>query len=340
MVFLFGTTEMLVLNRNDCEQGLRGSPRGGGTVLMADALRNDGILDVIRSLAAQGATGRLQINTGMTDGALFFDRGQLVDARLANLSGFQAINALASVPEGTYSFDPRIRPAQHSITANERVLLKDFFGIEPGNNNQPLVADGDDDEVTLVRPAPAVALPEPPLRRSTAFRPALFFVLLIVAVGTFAFVYWLRQPSHSTASVVQTPSPAAVRAQPATSAIPDLNGNWSVVNTVDQTSYQAYKNMKVGFNVSINQTGKDFTGKGEKISENGRSLPGASRTPIEVRGTIDGDKIEATFLESGARRKTNGRFVWRIDKANGALTGTFVSTAAGASGRSAAKKEL
>ena len=337
---------------------------------MADALRNDGILDVMRSLAAQGATGRLQISTGMTDGALFFDRGQLVDARLANLSGFQAINALASVPEGRYSFDPSIRPAQHSVTANERVLLRDFFGIEPGNNQQ-FVAD-DDDEVTLVAPAPAPGpvparapapavvepLPPPPFlseppasARSGAFRPALFFILLLVAVGTFALVYYFLgqrpQPSPSTASVVQTASPAEepaqpaspeITRQPATSEIPDLRGNWNVVNTVDQTSYQAYKNMKVGFNVSIDQTGKDFTGKGEKISENGRSLNGTSRTPIEVRGTINGDKVEATFSESGAQRKTNGRFVWRIDKRNGGLTGTFVSTAAGASGRSAAKK--
>jgi len=310
---------------------------------MADAVRNDGILEVIRSLAAEGVTGRLQINTGMTDGALFFDRGKLVDARLASLSGFQAINALVSVPEGTYSFDPRIRPAQHSVTANERVLLKDFFGIEPGNK-QPVVAD-DDDEVTLVTPAPAVRepapyRPEPPLRKSTVLRPALFFILLILTVAVIALFYWVRQPSHSTASVVQTTSPAESPAQPAGSAIPDLTGNWTVVNTVDQTSYQAYKNMKVGFNVAINQTGKDFTGKGEKISENGRSLPGASRTPIEVRGTIDGDKVEATLSESGAVRKTSGRFVWRIDKTNGGLTGTFVSTAAGASGRSAAKKEL
>ena len=342
------------LNRNDCERGLRGNPPRG-IVLMADALRKDGILDVIRSLAAKGATGRLQISTGMTDGALFFDRGELVDARLANLRGFQAINALVSVPEGSYSFDPAIRPAQQSLTANERVLLKDFFGIEAGNNPQ-LVADDDDDEVTLVRPTPAVAeppvteppalLPEPPPGRSAAFRPALFFILLLVliGVGTFALVYHFlarpSQPSHSTASVAQAPAPADVPAQPTTSATPNLTGNWNVVNTVDQTSYQAYKNMKVGFTVSINQTGKDFTGKGEKISENGRTLPSTSRTPIEVRGTIDGDKVEATFSESGALRKTNGRFVWRIDKTNGGLTGTFVSTAAGTSGRSAAKKGL
>jgi hypothetical protein len=113
-----------------------------------------------------------------------------------------------------------------------------------------------------------------------------------------------------------------------------------VVNTVEQTSYEAYKNMEIGFNVSINQAGKDFTGRGEKISENGRSLPAGVRTPILVKGTIDGDRVEATFSEHGAVRQTNGRFVWRIDKANGGLTGTFVSTAARTRGKSAATKML
>jgi hypothetical protein len=57
-----------------------------------------------------------------------------------------------------------------------------------------------------------------------------------------------------------------------------------------------------------------------------------------VKGSIDGDKVEATFLEEGALRKTNGHFVWRIDKA-GRLTGTFVTTAARSSGKSTARKE-
>jgi len=38
-------------------------------------------------------------------------------------------------------------------------------------------------------------------------------------------------------------------------------------------------------------------------------------------------------------RKTNGRFVWRIDKASGGLKGTFSSTAARTSGKSAATKQ-
>ena len=93
--------------------------------------------------------------------------------------------------------------------------------------------------------------------------------------------------------------------------------------------------MKIGFDLSIDQTGSTFTGKGRKVSENGRSLPASSRTPIQVKGSINGDRIEATFIEEGTARKSNGRFEWRIDK-SGRLKGNFATTAAGSSGKSAA----
>lgn len=350
---------------------------------------DQGILDVIRSLSAQGETGKLQVTTGMTTGGFFFDKGHLVDARVGKLTGFQAVNAVVSIPDATFSFDPTIAPpVQSSITPNERLLLKDFFGIEAierddvhGNNgvtwpddnatpervvplsevaststlaaaqiNEPLNANVDD-EATLVRRNSQRPSAIPYQRSSTwGSRPALLvtaLMLLLAAGAVFAIVYRARQQSAatSTATTAPTASPADVAPQApaseqAVASAPDLTGNWRVTNTVEQTSYQAFRNMEVGFNLAIDQSGKEFTGRGQKVSENGRSLPATSRTPIELKGSIDGDKVEATFSESGAQRKTTGRFVWKIDKASGGLTGTFVSNAARASGKSAAKKQL
>jgi hypothetical protein len=390
----------------DCEQRQEEMTMGNG-------LRDEGILGVIRVLSSERASGRLHISTGMTEGALFFARGQLVDARLGRLSGFQAINALVSVPDASYDFDPSIAPpAQSSIAPNERLLLKDFFGIEVvgGEHSDEVAAnwleDGsapeqvvpladvaeaysddqqwfaNEEEVTLVRPKPdhrdepfvaeparervfaergrIFAEPPPPFAHrpvtQSRFLPALLVILVTVLVAA-AFVVLLnrlRKPESNTAvaPAVQTAPPTQqpdtqttqqpqTAPQPqTTAAVPNLSGNWQVINTVEQTAYEPYRNMEVGFNVAINQAGRDFTGTGEKISENGRSLPAAGRTPIQVKGTIDGDKIQATFSENGAVRKTNGRFVWRIDRGNGGLTGTFVSTAARTSGKSAAKKAL
>ena len=98
---------------------------------MNNAQHDRGILAAIGRLAILGATGRLEISAGSTDGALLFDRGQLVDAWIGRLSGFQAINVLAFIPEPSFDFNPTIEPPlQSSITANERVLLRKFFGID------------------------------------------------------------------------------------------------------------------------------------------------------------------------------------------------------------------
>ena len=240
-------------------------------------IEEQGILDVVATLSSQRASGRLQVITGMTEGALFFDRGQLVDAWLGKLTGFQAINALASVRDASYDFDPTITPrAQGSINANERVLLKDFFGIaatDPeslpphdadvvwsdddsppaqvvplASLDDPNFVSKDDDEATLVRRKPSVTEPPPvfrpePSARST-FRPALLLILLatLIAAAALALIYRSRQSAPTTATVtppIQTASPADVPQQPQTeavAAVPDLSGNWKVVNTVEQTS--------------------------------------------------------------------------------------------------------
>ena len=100
-----------------------------------------GILDEIGRLSAKGETGRLRITTGMTEGELFFKNGQLVDARLGDLTAFNAINAVASIPDVSFTFNPAITPpAYSSMTPSERILLKDYFGIEtvePELSNDP-----------------------------------------------------------------------------------------------------------------------------------------------------------------------------------------------------------
>ena len=119
----------------------------------------------------------------------------------------------------------------------------------------------------------------------------------------------------------------------------DLAGEWKVINTVEKTGYKSYNNMEVGFRLRIKQSGKDFTATGEKFSENGRNVPQNSRTSIHLTGSIDGDQIVATFVEDGLIRRTNGRFVWKLQNDGAGLTGTFVSTAANSRGKSAATKQ-
>ena len=86
--------------------------------------RDSGILDVIKILSTNGASGRLDIIAGTTEGAVFFKDGQLVDARVGHLRGFPAVNAVASIRDARFNFDPTaIAPLVSSITASERVVL-------------------------------------------------------------------------------------------------------------------------------------------------------------------------------------------------------------------------
>lgn len=346
-------------------------------------LHNRGILDVIKILSSNGESGKLQMSAGKTEGAFFFRNGQLVDARVGHLTGFQAVNAVASMHNARFDFDPSVTPPLvSSITPNERVVLKQFFGIEtvdPNDIPETPPAYPEDEEVTLETTGIPVEVlqnvePDAPAARSL-YRTgglvlAVLFILIAVSAVALRNKYRERERALAPAVAATTEQPASA-APAAAVAVPvavpaavaeevksespspksvdqpavaptvarNLTGKWTLVNSVQNSSYRSFQNLKIAFEISISQSGKNFTGTGQKISENGRSLPAASRTPIQVKGAINGDRVEATFSEDGAIRKTNGRFIWRLDKA-GALNGTFVSTAAGSSGASAAKKEL
>jgi hypothetical protein len=328
-----------------------------------------GILEIIALIAARRASGRLTIVTGTTEGELLFTDGNLVDARLGNLIGFQAVNALAAMDEAYVEFDSSVNtPMNSSMTSSERVVLKEFFGIESVDSKPAPVID-DEEETTLVTSKVPNTEAEPPMRPRPRYRPKksrlnyrLVFAIgiLLIALSLAAAAWLLKQESYDQSpspEVATTPSESApapstapTREQVTPSSAPtatnndqtdrDLTGNWNVVNTVHTTSYRSFQNLRVGFALSINQTGKTITAQGQKISENGRSLPASERTPIQLNGAINGDLIEATFFEQGSWRKTSGRFVWKIDRAGSRLTGTFASSAARARGESTAKRQL
>jgi hypothetical protein len=364
------------------------------------------ILNFIRTLCADGESGRLEILAGAVQGELSFAEGKLLDARFGHLTGFRAINAVAALRDARFSFDPAFTPfGSSSITASERVVLKQFFGIETVATNEYLdpvgvnwpeeatpaaVVSDAPEEVTIVSSdapkvrsevprvsseAPSVSsnAPSAPIPSSLphasgfSYRTTVAFVALIIALlaaaavlinkynepGSRAVLASAESPSRpapvqqsepverQSTSTQSVPAPAPVKSTPnPVNTARDLSGKWNVVNTIETTSYSTYKNMKIGFALSINQNGSTFTGNGKKVSENGRSLPAGSRTPIQVKGSIKGDRIEATFFEAGSARKSNGKFVWRIDKAGRGLTGNFATSAARSSGKSAAIRDM
>ena len=367
-----------------------------------------GILDVIKRITSNHESGRLEIDAQGTPGTLLFNEGKLVHASLGSLKGFQAVNAVVALRDIQFSFD-HVTPASHvsTISQNERVVLKRFFGIEaaemeeahdsaePDWNPEPEpvvpltaveeIAQTDPEETPTVEVAPVRSPSFVAARQSSFSAPrvaaGLALLLLVATVGTIAVRSKLKatQQSASVAAVVEsTPSSAAV-AEPevkpiavespsvavsqqpkarlkmdspapvastvrresddSAAKVRDLTGDWQIINTVEKSGYKSFDKMQLGFRLKINQKGKAFTAKGEKISENGQTLPADSRTPIHMTGSIEGDKIIATFVEDGRKRRSNGRFVWTLQSGGDALVGTFVSTAANSRGKSALTKQ-
>jgi hypothetical protein len=73
-----------------------------------------------------------------------------------------------------------------------------------------------------------------------------------------------------------SPDPAPPPDAPAPAATP-LAGDWVVTNTVVETSYPPYRDLRLGFRVRLRQEGARVTGRGEKYLENGRPIPAAAR---------------------------------------------------------------
>src|SRR5688500_7203752 len=132
-----------------------------------------GISELIAWLSSNRASGSLKIVAGTTEGELLFNGGNLVDARLGHLAGFPAVNAIASMHDAHVEFDPSIdTPTTSSMTSNEQVVLKQFFGIDAvDSTHDPRPAITDEDETTVITTkAPPATRTEAPPRYRTRYR--------------------------------------------------------------------------------------------------------------------------------------------------------------------------
>lgn len=236
-----------------------------------------------------------------------------------------------------------------------------------------LLSAAHDPDVTLVRTEAPISMPprtdfvHPPLQTSRPSHrwilyPAILLLTLLVGASAGWFIYEfqkrtfstsLGRPSDTPTPISVTETPISVTEQPSSTrtseenrqddpkslAIQNLTGTWNVVNTVEKTSYRSFANLRIGYRLIISQSGANFTAEGEKLLEDGRTLPTNGRTAIHVTGAVEGKTIEASFVEEGARRKTSGRFVWQVQREGTLMKGTFISTAANSSGTSVATKE-
>lgn len=226
------------------------------------------------------------------------------------------------------------------------------FCLEDGST---LITEPDSDP-TLVAPTIPSFIGAPPRAARpgsvSASRLLVVGALIIIAalLGGAAVVLlysmngWNFPKSTNTTVSVNSPTPKLTKPSlsptvQATPQIPDLSGDWDLVNTIERTSFPAYTNLRLGYHLSIRQSGTEFTAEGEKYAENGVTMDQSERTAIHVNGSVGYDNVSATFVEEGMRRKTSGTFEWKLSSAGNQLRGVFFSTAAKSSGLSVAMRE-
>lgn len=144
-------------------------------------------------------------------------------------------------------------------------------------------------------------------------------------------------PPVPSPSPVEVEAPAPETTEPPAPEIPDIAGDWLVVNRVQATSYAPYRGLRLTYRLRLRQDGDTVVGEGEKAYEDGTAVPAEQRTPITVHGRIEGDSVVLDFIEEGAVRTSHGRFRWTVS--DGRLEGRFSSDAAASRGISIALRE-
>jgi Domain of unknown function (DUF4388) len=142
-------------------------------VVLTGHLNNYPLSDLVGILRHQRKSGRLLIEYPKGPATFFFQNGELIDARMNELSGLQAIVVAMAQPEAAFNFNPLIQSSRRSIEPSVQRVVSELLGCWDESALQV--------EVTPVampaRPEP-LALPPAPAKP-----PRSVFLVAAVLIG-------------------------------------------------------------------------------------------------------------------------------------------------------------
>lgn len=199
-------------------------------VVLTGHLSNYPLSDLVGILRHQRKSGRLLIEYPKGPATFFFQNGELIDARMNELAGLQAICVALAQPEASFNFNPLIQCPRRSIDASLQRAVSELFGcwdetalqIETSPATPSLEGSTAAPAETLPRSLTGrrsefLALPPGPafsVQRPSAFLIAVA-VLIIIGLSTVIAV----TGGFNAGSEAATPS-RQVQSQPATVAAP------------------------------------------------------------------------------------------------------------------------
>ena len=138
-------------------------------VVLTGHLSNYPLSDLVGILRHQRKSGRLLIEYAKGPATFFFQNGELVDARMNELTGLQAIVVAMAQPEAAFNFNPLIQTPRRSIEPSLQRVVSELLGC------------WDESAVLQIEAAPVIAaLPPAP---SVPRRSALLVTAVLIGVG-------------------------------------------------------------------------------------------------------------------------------------------------------------
>ncbi|HEY0170974.1 MAG TPA: DUF4388 domain-containing protein, partial [Pyrinomonadaceae bacterium] len=95
-------------------------------VVLTGHLDDQPLPELVRRLRAQRKSGRLQVEYKDGPGSFFFEDGQMVDARLGELRGVEALYAALSLGGASFNFNPLVRPPERNIDRQGQQFIRDL----------------------------------------------------------------------------------------------------------------------------------------------------------------------------------------------------------------------
>jgi len=153
-------------------------------LVLTGHLNNYPLSDLVGILRHQKKTGRLLIEYPKGPATFFFHDGELVDARLNDLTGLQAICVALAQPDSAFNFNPMIPATRRSIDPSLQRAVSELFGCWDESALQietaPVQATVSTTPVLTTQREPLALPPAPP----SAFRQrSLIFMAGAVLAG-------------------------------------------------------------------------------------------------------------------------------------------------------------
>lgn len=147
-------------------------------VVLTGHLNNYPLSDLIGILRHQRKSGRLLIEYAKGPATFFFQNGELIDARMNELNGLQAIVVAMAQPEAAFNFNPLIQSSRRSIEPMLQRVVSELLGCWDESALQieakPVAA------AVPPRPEP---LALPPAPRSSLVQQRSVFLITAVLIG-------------------------------------------------------------------------------------------------------------------------------------------------------------